>query len=104
MKSRLVNVRLDADRLRKARSLRKRGVALSDVVREAIDERYGQEQSPSKTDTKALIRRLFEAHPDPPDLPARDYDVHDRAASRRAIVQRMSAQRLSTRRLNRPKR
>ena len=98
MKSRLVNVRLDADRLRKARALRKRGVALSDVVREAIDERYGQEQSPSKTDAQALIRHLFEAHPDPPDLPARDYDVHDRAASRRAIVQRMSTGRNRSRR------
>ncbi len=87
MKSRLVNVRLDADRLRKARALRKRGVALSDVVREAIDERYGQEQSSSQSDAKAMmIRRLFEQHPDPPDLPARDYDVHDRAAARRAIV------------------
>ncbi len=91
MKSRLVNVRLDADRLRKARALRKRGVALSDVVREAIDERYGQEQSSSsRTDAKAVIRRLFEEHPDPPDLPARGYDVHDRVASRRAIARSLN--------------
>ena len=90
VKSRLVNVRLDADRLRKARALRQRGVALSDVVREAIDERYGQEPSSSRTDAKALIRRLFDAHPDPPDLPARGYDVHDRASARRAIVQRIT--------------
>ena len=90
MKSRLVNVRLDADRLRKARALRQRGVALSDVVREAIDERYGQEPTSSSTDAKALIRRLFDAHPDPPDLPERDYDVHDRAAARRAIVRRLT--------------
>ena len=40
MSSRLVNVRLDADRLRKAQTLRARGMALSDVVREAIDERF----------------------------------------------------------------
>lgn len=90
MKSRLVNVRLDADRLRKARTLRKRGVALSDVVREAIDERYGQEQSSPHTDAKALIRRLFEEYPDPPDLPPRGYDVHNRAAARRAILGRMT--------------
>ena len=89
-----MNVRLDADRLRKARALRKRGVALSDVVREAIDERYGQEQSSSsRIDARALIRRLFEEHPDPPDLPARRYDVHDRVASRRAIARALSRRR-----------
>ena len=42
MSSRLVNVRLDAERLRKARKLRERGVRLSDVVREAIDKRFLQ--------------------------------------------------------------
>ena len=98
MKSRLVNVRLDADRLRKARALRRRGVALSDVVREAIDERYGQESSSARTDAKALIGRLFDAHPDPPDLLPRGYAVHDRAASRRAVLQRMSVRSLRRKR------
>jgi hypothetical protein len=93
VKSRLVNVRLDAERLRKARALRKRGVTLSDVVREAIDERYGRDESASHTDTQTLIRRLFEHHPDPPDLPARGYDVHDRVAARRAIARRLTARR-----------
>ena len=37
MTSRLVNVRLDEERLRKAQTLRESGVALSDLVREAID-------------------------------------------------------------------
>ena len=40
MTSRLVNVRLDADRLRKVGRLRERGVAMSDLVRQAIDERF----------------------------------------------------------------
>jgi len=86
MKSRLVNVRLDAARLRKALALRERGVALSDVVREAIDQRYGELQTTTRNDVKAVVRRIFDEHPDPPDLPARTYDVHDRAAARRAIV------------------
>ena len=86
MKPRLVNVRLDAARLRKARALRERGVVLSDVVREAIDERYGQMQTAARGDVKAIVRRIFEEHPDPPGLPGRTYDVHDRAAARRAIV------------------
>ena len=90
MKSRLVNVRLDAARLRKALALRERGVALSDVVREAIDQRYGELQTAARSDMQAVIRRVFEEHPDPPGLPDRTYDVHDRAAARRAIVRTMT--------------
>jgi hypothetical protein len=38
----LVNVRLDEERLRKVQTLRKSGVAISDLVREAIDERFDE--------------------------------------------------------------
>ncbi|MBM3817528.1 MAG: hypothetical protein FJW14_00730 [Acidimicrobiia bacterium] len=86
MSSRLINVRLDTDRLRKAQALRERGVALSDVVREAIDERFLELRSESRPDAKAIIRRMFDEHPDPPDLPPREYDVHDRHAAREAIL------------------
>ena len=90
MKPRLVNVRLDAARLRKAQVLRRRGIALSDVVREAIDARYGQLQAAPRSDVKATVSRIFDEHPDPADLPERDYDVHDRHAARRAIVRTMT--------------
>jgi hypothetical protein len=94
MTSRLVNVRLDPERLRKAQALRKRGVALSDVVREAIDERYADvERREAPLDARTLIRRIFEEHPDPADLPPRDYDVHDRRAARRAIVRKLRSAR-----------
>ena len=89
MSSRLINVRLDADRLRKALSLRKNGIALSDVVREAIDERYEKLRTTSSKDFVGLVRRLFDEHPDPPDIPPRDYDVHDRKSARTAIVYRL---------------
>ena len=86
MGARLVNVRLDADRLRKARTLRERGVALSDVVREAIDERFAELRQPdSQLDVRTIVRRIFEQYPDPPDLPPRDYNVHDHRAARAAI-------------------
>jgi hypothetical protein len=94
MTSRLVNVRLDPERLRKAQALRKRGVALSDVVREAIDERYADvERREAPLDARTLIRRIFEEHPDPVDLPPRDYDVHDRRAARRATVRKLRSAR-----------
>jgi hypothetical protein len=82
-----VNVRLDKERLRKAQTLRESGVALSDLVRKAIDERF-DELSGSRTalDLKAVMDRIFEQYPDPPDLPTRGYDVHDRGEARRAII------------------
>jgi len=92
MNSRLVNVRLDADRLRKAQTLRSRGVALSDVVREAIDERFAAlRRSDSPPDVRTIVRRIFEQYPDPPDLPPRDYDVDDRRAARVAILRKLRA-------------
>jgi hypothetical protein len=90
MGTRLVNVRLDADRLRKAQTLRERGVALSDVVREAIDERYAAlQQRDSQPDVKTIVRRIFEQYPDPPDLPPREHDVHQRRAARAAILRKL---------------
>ena len=88
--SRLVNVRLDPERLRKAQALRERGVALSDVVREAIDERFAElHRRKSPRTARAIIQRLFEQYPDPPDVPPREYDVHDRRAARGAILRRI---------------
>ena len=90
MSSRLVNVRLDAERLRKVQMLRERGVVLSDVVRDAIDERFAAlHRSESQPDVRTTIRRIFEQYPDPPDLAPRDYDVHDRRAARTAILRKL---------------
>jgi hypothetical protein len=90
MSTRLVNVRLDEARVRKARFLRERGVPLSDVLREALDERFeAVRRSGGSKDVRALVAGLFEDHPDPPDLPPRGYRVHDRRAARQAIVRRL---------------
>jgi hypothetical protein len=71
-------------------TLRERGIALSDVVREAIDERFAAvHQAESTPDVKAIVRRIFEVYPDPPDAPPRDYDVHDRRAARAAILRKV---------------
>ena len=88
MGSRLVNVRLDEERLRKAHTLREQGLALSDVIREAIDERFDQLNRSRKVhDVRNIIRRIFEQHPDPAGLPPRAYNVHDRKAARTAIIE-----------------
>jgi hypothetical protein len=41
-----------------------------------------------------MIRRILDEHPDPPDLPPRDYDVRDRRAARAAIVRKLRRLRL----------
>src|SRR6185503_3936638 len=85
MGSRLINVRLDAERMRKARTLREDGVTLSDVVREAIDERFAALRRSEAETVRAIVERIFDAFPDPPGLPPRGYDVHNRRAARAAI-------------------
>jgi len=91
MKSRLINVRLDGEHLRKARALRERGIVLSDLMRDAIDSTFevvmGAEQPGN---VQRMITEIFERYPDPEDLPPRDYDVHDREAAREAIRRKMS--------------
>ena len=90
MASKLVNVRLDPERVRKARALRAHGMPLSDVVREAIDDRYRSlKGSREAGDVRAIVRRAFEEHPDPAGLPERRYDVHDAGAARRAIAKKL---------------
>ena len=93
MGSRLVNVRLDADRLRKAQRLREQGVTLSDVVREAIDERFRALGDEVRPDVQTLVKSLLERYPDPPGLAPRDYDVHHRQAARAAIRRRLRPRR-----------
>ena len=91
MSSRLINVRLDQERLRKARKLREGGIALSDVVREAIDQRFAalREQERPR-DVVAIMARLLDQYPDPPGLPPRTYSVADSKAARAAIVRKLA--------------
>lgn len=90
MGSRLVNVRLDEEHVRKVRRLRARGVVLSDLVREAIDARVDAlDKAASPGWARAIVARILEQHPDPDGLPPRDYDVHDRRAARAAIRRRL---------------
>ena len=86
----LVNVRLDPERVRKVQLLREQGIALSDLVREAIDERYAQAAlALSPADATAVVHRIFRQYPDPPGLGPREYDVHDPRAARAAIRRRL---------------
>jgi len=92
--ARLVNVRLDEQYLRKAAKLRAEGVALSDLVREAIDLKYDQViRCRNTADPGAVVARIFDQWPDPPDLPPRESDPHDRAQARAAIIRNLRSRR-----------
>jgi hypothetical protein len=93
MSSRLVNVRLDEQHLRKARKLRDGGIPLSSLVRDAIDQEYERLVESSKPrDVQAVMQQIYERHPDPPGLPPREYNVHDRVAARNAVRRKLRNQ------------
>ena len=90
----LLNVRLNADDARLASQLREAGVEISRVVREAIraehGRRAGRRRQPRASE---LMAAIYTAHPDPPGLRPRRYDVRDRRAARRAIVGKLRRRR-----------
>ena len=90
MASGLLNVRLDRNRRRKASTLRRHGVVLSDLVRQAIDARFDElTQATPRRDPDAIVQGILNEHPDPPDLVSRGYDVHDRKQARTAVARRL---------------
>jgi hypothetical protein len=89
MSSRLINVRLDDAYLRKARKLRERGIVLSQLVRDAIDAKFDALIPEAPRHPSEIVERLFEQYPDPPDVPARSYDVAERVAARDAIRRKL---------------
>ncbi len=95
MSSRLVNVRLDEERLRKAKALREKGITLSDLIRTAIDERYEQAlSSRGPRDVRAIFARLDAEFPiTAKGLPPLRYDVHDRRQAATAVRKRLNRRR-----------
>jgi hypothetical protein len=88
----LLNVRLSPDDARRAAELRKAGIQISEVVREAIraeyvrrcSERAGGGHRPS-----LLVRAILEALPDPADMPSPAVDPADRHAVRHHITAKL---------------
>ena len=84
----LLNVKLKPDDVRMAQALRKEGITISDVVRDAIRAEYQRRigQRTSRRRASDRMADIYAMHPDPTDLPPRRYDVHDAHAARRAIL------------------
>ncbi len=91
----LLNVRLSADDARRAVELRKTGVTISRIVREAIRAEHDRRvrRPRSQQETTELLSAIYAAHPDPPRVPRRAFDLRDRQAARAAIVDKLQRRR-----------
>ena len=94
MSSRLFNVRLDEQRVEKARRLRARGIPLSRLVRDAIDREYEDFiKTGRQRDVTAIMQEIYDQYPDPSGMPARSYDVRRRREARKAILAKLRRKR-----------
>ena len=91
----LLNVRLGPEDARLAAELRKHGVELSSVVREAIRTAYSARARKGKGRRRAseIMAEIYAQIPDPPGLALPRYDLRDRRRVRRAITARLRRRR-----------
>jgi hypothetical protein len=91
----LVNVRLGPEDARRAAALRKDGVAISGIVREAIRTAYERRAGGRDGGRRAsaIMAEIYRDHPDPPGRPRTTRDLRDRRAVRRVIRTRLARRR-----------
>jgi post-segregation antitoxin (ccd killing protein) len=90
----LLNVRVDPQLLAKAQTLRKDGVNISQLFRQAIESAYARRPKKRKPrDVKAALDAIYAKYPDAPGKPARGFDLRDRAAVGQHIAGRLRSKR-----------
>jgi hypothetical protein len=91
----LLNVRLDAEDSRRADDLKRAGVQLSTLVRQAIRSEHQRRIGGRHARRRAaqVMAEIYAASPDPPGLSKRSYDVHDSEQARRAIRKKLRVRR-----------
>jgi hypothetical protein len=91
----LMNVRLDAEDARRVAELRRAGVQISRVVRQAIRKEHERRVGKRATARTAatLMAAIYSDHPDTPDVLPRGYDLRDRRAVRSAFEKRLRKRR-----------
>jgi len=91
----LLNVRLDPEDARRVAALKRAGVKLAPIVRDAIraehERRLGGKLAGRKA--RAIMEAIYAETPDPPGLRQRSYDVRDARSARRAIRRKIRATR-----------
>ena len=92
-RTKLINVRLQADDALKVQALKHRGVEISAIVRQAVRAEYARRLgSFSGRDAVRALQEIYSAHP-ATSQPKRNFDVHERrsfsAAMKRRVRQRL---------------
>lgn len=87
----LLNVRLGPEDARMAADLRKGGIQISRVVRDAIRAAHERQAvAPvSRMRAREIMTNIYREYPDPPNLPRATRDLRDRGSVRRVIRQRL---------------
>lgn len=87
----LINVRLGPEHAQMASQLRKAGVAISLIVRDAIRAAYEQRGAHRTGRRRAseVMAGIYREYPDPPGLLRKTRDLRDRRGMRRVIRQRL---------------
>jgi Arc/MetJ-type ribon-helix-helix transcriptional regulator len=91
----LVNVRLDEEDARRVAELRRAGIQISGVVRQAIRDAHARrvgERAGGRA-AMALLARIYADHPDTPGVRRRGFDLRDRQAVRAAVQKRARGKR-----------
>ena len=91
----LLNVRLRPEDARMAAHLRREGVPISGVVRDAIRAAYERRAAARAPRRRAseIMADIYREHPDHPGLPPGKRDLRDRRSVRRVIRERLRRQR-----------
>jgi hypothetical protein len=86
----LVNVRLDAEDARRVADLRRAGLRISTIVRQAIRAEHEQRlgKRPGGRAAAALLARIYADLPDTADVEPRGFDLRDRRAVRAVLARR----------------
>ena len=87
----LLNVRLDAAHVRMVADLRRGGIEISSLVREAIRAAHGRRSAGHAEGRRPseLMAEIYRECPDPPGVPRPTYDLRDRRSVQRAIRRRL---------------
>jgi hypothetical protein len=89
-----LTVRLGPRDLQRIAALRKRGVEISSLVRDAIAREAGSASRVRKSgDVTKVLNKIYAKFPDPPGYPAPSLDLTDRGAVARAVRQRLNRRR-----------
>lgn len=89
----LLTVRLsDADE-RVVKSLRSKGVAIAQLVRDSLRQEEQRRASKPRgpKDVKRILSAIYERHPEPADLPPREVDPCDHRAVQAYIADRLNS-------------